>query len=84
MPEATMQGIIGLIGTGMLGQAIAQGWLDAGLAPERLLLANSSGRSPLPGIEVTGPGDLAGRCETILLCIPPPPCPIWTSKRRTR
>ncbi len=66
-----MQGTIGLIGTGMLGQAIAQGWLDAGLARERLLLANSSGRAPLPGIEVTGPGDLAGRCETILLCIPP-------------
>ncbi|WHZ33850.1 pyrroline-5-carboxylate reductase [Sagittula sp. MA-2] len=66
-----MQGTIGLIGTGMLGQAIAQGWLDAGLAPDRLLLANSSGRAPLPGIEVTGPGDLAGRCETILLCIPP-------------
>jgi len=70
-----MQGTIGLIGTGMLGQAIAQGWLDAGLAPDKLLLANSSGRAPLSGIEVTSPGDLPGRCETILLCIPPAALP---------
>ncbi|EBA09334.1 pyrroline-5-carboxylate reductase family protein [Sagittula stellata] len=70
-----MQGTIGLIGTGMLGEAIARGWLDAGLPPERLLFANRSGKAPLPGIEVTTPGDLARRCETILLCIPPAALP---------
>jgi pyrroline-5-carboxylate reductase len=68
---------LGVIGTGALGGAIARAALRAGVVtPETLTLANRSGRAEgfadWPALAVTDdPQDLAGRCEMILLAIPP-------------
>ncbi|GGF82066.1 pyrroline-5-carboxylate reductase [Mameliella alba] len=66
-------GIVG--GSGMLGRAIAQAWLESdAVAPGDLWIANRSGtRGDLPA-EVTvtdDPAALAGACDTILISIPP-------------
>jgi pyrroline-5-carboxylate reductase len=57
----------------MLGEAIARGWLASGMAPERILLMNRSGRCPaLPELEVTTKAQVVqDRAEAILLCVPP-------------
>ncbi|MEQ5870297.1 NAD(P)-binding domain-containing protein [Sagittula sp. NFXS13] len=68
---------IGLIGSGMLGAAMARGWLDSGtLTPESLLIATRSGTSDVPGVEVvTDPQALVSRCDALLLCVPPDALP---------
>lgn len=68
---------LGLIGTGMLGGAIARQLLASGyVAPDGLLLANRSasakGFADWPGIRVVADMQaLAEACDTILLAMPP-------------
>ncbi|MBY6116257.1 NAD(P)-binding domain-containing protein [Mameliella alba] len=66
-------GIIG--GSGMLGRAIAQAWLDSGtVAAGDLWIANRSGdQGDFPqAVTVTAdPAALVAACDSILICIPP-------------
>ncbi|WP_417723813.1 pyrroline-5-carboxylate reductase family protein [Salipiger sp.] len=68
---------LGILGTGMLGSAIARGLLDAGACEDStLVLCNRSGTCPAladrPGLAITtDPADLCARCNTLLLCLPP-------------
>ncbi|WP_121634589.1 pyrroline-5-carboxylate reductase family protein [Tropicibacter alexandrii] len=64
---------IGIVGSGMLGDAIIRAWLDTGAVSRNTLrVANRSGTAPVPGISITTIAkDLAQTCDTILLCIPP-------------
>lgn len=68
---------IGLIGTGMLGAAMAQGWRDSGIAADRLILCNRSGIcDALPDLEVlTDPQALVARCDVLVVCVPPATLP---------
>tara|TARA_Y100000815_G_scaffold222942_5_gene209877 strand:- start:7704 stop:8576 length:873 start_codon:yes stop_codon:yes gene_type:complete len=72
-----MQAQLGLIGTGMLGGAIARRLLTAGyVTPDVLALANRSGSAKgfedWPGVRiVTDMQALADGCDTILLAAPP-------------
>lgn len=64
---------IGVVGSGMLGHAIIQAWLDSGaVKPHGLRVANRSGAAPAPGVSTTTIArDLASTCDIILLCVPP-------------
>ena len=69
--------IIGIVGSGDLGGAIARGLLDSGFVPpERLWLANRSGNragfESWPALNFTTRNqDLAEACGTIVLAVPP-------------
>lgn len=66
----------GILGSGMLGRAIAQGLLRGGMPAAKLWLANRSG-TPVPlegGAGVTFTADpqiMARACDAVLLCLPP-------------
>lgn len=65
---------IGIIGSGMLGAAIAAALWRA--EPQALLVSNRSGKAPdIPGFPaqnvLTDPQALADRCEVVILCVPP-------------
>ncbi len=68
---------IGLIGTGMLGQALAEGLLRGGAVTERTLtVTNRRGHWPLaatwPGVRVArDAATLVSASDVILLCVPP-------------
>ena len=64
---------IGIVGSGMLGDAIIRAWLNTGAVTRNTLrVANRSGTAPVPGISITTIArDLAQTCDTILLCVPP-------------
>lgn len=68
---------LGIVGTGMLGGAIARRLMAAGhVTPDRLMLANRSGSAEAfdawTGIRVvTDANALAEACDTILLALPP-------------
>ncbi|KEO56008.1 pyrroline-5-carboxylate reductase family protein [Thioclava pacifica] len=65
---------IGIIGSGMLGAAIAEALWRA--EPQALFVANRSGKAPdIPGFPaenvLTDPQALADRCDVVILCVPP-------------
>ena len=72
---------LGIIGNGMLGQAIAQAWLEHGMAStEQLWIANRRGRSDSqtahPSVHFTTDiQQLADACDTVVLCVPPANAP---------
>lgn len=70
----------GIIGSGMLGQAMAQGALTGGVAGSSLWMANRSGQPVAleggAGVSFTAdPQKLAEACDVILLCVPPAAMP---------
>jgi len=70
-------GRVGIVGSGMLGRAIAQALLDRqAVSPADLWLSNRSGRvdglEAWHGVTVTADNQaLADACETIVLAVPP-------------
>lgn len=65
---------IGIIGSGMLGAAIAEALWRA--KPQALFVANRSGKAPdIPGFPaenvLTDPQALSDRCDVVILCVPP-------------
>ncbi|WP_417807437.1 pyrroline-5-carboxylate reductase family protein [Thioclava sp.] len=65
---------IGIIGSGMLGGAIAQALWRA--EPQALYVANRSGKAPdiadfPPENTLRDPQALAERCDVVILCVPP-------------
>ncbi|MAM63307.1 pyrroline-5-carboxylate reductase dimerization domain-containing protein [Maritimibacter sp. UBA3975] len=59
----------GLIGSGMLGGALAKAAHASGLD---LMVANRSGQSPVEGLPVTtDPQAVVEACDAVVLCVPP-------------
>ncbi|OWU85269.1 pyrroline-5-carboxylate reductase [Oceanicola sp. 22II-s10i] len=75
MSTGATVGIVG--GSGMLGHAIATGWLSSGaVSPDRLWISNRSGSragfEDWPDVTVTADSQaLADACDVILLSVPP-------------